>query len=74
MDDPFKPDLTSDKRMTCAHCRKSFPEKKVIWGYRYGSWLWWCPIAGCNGAGVGFEIREATDAQYTVDERIKWKL
>jgi hypothetical protein len=54
--DPFAPDIASTQRMTCMHCGKHFEERQVSWEFRHGQWLWWCPIAGCDGAGIGFDI------------------
>jgi hypothetical protein len=55
-DDPFRPGLSSTRKVKCIHCDRTYEEKEIRWGYRYGSWLWWCKHAGCDGAGFGFDI------------------
>ena len=55
-DDPFAPDLDSDREVVCLHCTAEFLEKEVVYEKRFGTFLWRCPTDGCDGRGVGFDI------------------
>ena len=57
--DPFSPSRDGEKEMACLHCGSTFSESEIVYEKRFGRELWWCPIEGCDGAGVGIDIQEA---------------
>jgi len=57
--DPFSPSKDGEKEMGCLHCGKTFNEQEIVYEERFGRTLWWCPTEGCDGAGVGIDLRSA---------------
>ena len=55
MQDPFRPDLNSDKLVWCIHCSHIYKEKEVKLVKEEN--MWYCKhYPKCNGAGVGIDI------------------
>lgn len=56
--DPFSPDRDGDREMRCLHCGATFNEAEIVYEKRVHSphALWYCPMEGCDGSGVGFDL------------------
>jgi hypothetical protein len=56
----FAPEKGGNRMMQCRHCGSTFPEDRMIYGYKPGTVsiapIWWCAVLACDGACVGFDI------------------
>jgi hypothetical protein len=54
-DDPFAPNLESEKIVKCMHCCDTYKESEIKWDS--STELWVCKnFPSCNGSGLGWEI------------------
>lgn len=54
-EDPFRPDLSSEKIVKCLHCGDAYKEKEIRWSKIADMWV--CKnYPRCDGAGLGFDI------------------
>ena len=73
-DDMFAPDPESKVLMECLHCGSRFEERLVTWRKRDDDWFWCCPMTGCNGKGVGFDIFSVEEmAESSIGKKLKKK-
>lgn len=62
LNDPFAPDLKSEKIVMCIHCDQEYKEKEIKWDEK--SELWVCKYwPTCDGAGLGFDIHLKNDSE-----------
>lgn len=58
--DPFRPDLNSEKIVKCLHCGDEYKEKEIKWSKTVDMWV--CKnYPRCDGAGLKFDIHHKDD-------------
>lgn len=59
-DDPFAPDLSSERIVVRIHCGEKYKEKEIKWSKTTDMWM--CKnYPRCDGAGLGFDIHYKGD-------------
>ena len=59
--DPFAPNLNSERIVVCLHCGEEYKENEIKWDKKAD--LWVCKnYPRCDGAGLGYDIHHKDDA------------
>jgi hypothetical protein len=68
LDDPFRPPAEPCE-VFCIHCGNTYMSDQIVWRQDAdGKGFWCCPVAGCDGAGFGFDIHPADGSTWVDDE------
>lgn len=64
LEDPFRPNLSSEKMVKCLHCGHEYKEKEIKWSKTADMWV--CKnYPRCDGAGLGFDIHHIDEMSTT---------